>query len=139
MFWFDRENPNVTYIDNREYSDVLCDGRALTVKPDLIADFRNMQFADNTFYHVVFDPPHLLNIGESAWMAKKYGKLGINWRDDISAGFRECFRVLKPFGTLVFKWNEQQIPLKDVLALAEYLPLYGNKRSKTHWITFIKS
>lgn len=139
MFWFDRENPNVTYIDNREYSDVLCDGRALTVKPDLIADFRNMPFADNTFYHVVFNPPHLLNIGESAWMAKKYGKLGINWRDDISAGFRECFRVLKPFGTLVFKWNEQQIPLKDVLALAEYLPLYGNKRSKTHWITFIKS
>ena len=24
--------------------------------------------------------------------------------------FRECFRVLKPYGVLIFKWNEVQIP-----------------------------
>jgi hypothetical protein len=64
-------------------------------KPDLIADFRALPFADNTFPVVVFDPPHLERVGDKAWMGKKYGRLNKEtWRDDLRKGFAEAFRVL---------------------------------------------
>ena len=53
-------------------------------------------------------------------------------------GFAECFRVLKPDGILVFKWNECQVKLKDVLRLTEEQPLIGDRRGKTHWMNFYK-
>jgi SAM-dependent methyltransferase len=71
-----------------------------------------------------------------------YGSLSKeSWSGDLANGFSECFRVLKPFGTLIFKWNEVDIPLQDVLALAPYEPLYGHrtgKSAKTHWVAFMK-
>lgn len=57
MFWFDKQNGEVLYMDNRQIHDTLCDGRKLEIKPDVVADFRNIPFGDNTFYLVVFDPP----------------------------------------------------------------------------------
>ena len=138
MFWFDKENENVVFMDNRELEDILCDGRKLEVKPDIVADFRNIPFKDNSFYLVVFDPPHLKQIGETSYMAKKYGKLNENWTTDIKQGFKECMRVLKPNGTLIFKWNEQQIKLKEILEIIDYKPLFGNRRDKTHWLVFMK-
>ncbi|HZK28049.1 MAG TPA: SAM-dependent methyltransferase [Thermoclostridium sp.] len=139
MIWFDKENPDALYMDNRQLTTTLCDGRTLNVHPDVIADFRNMPFDDNSFYLVVFDPPHLKSVGESSWLAKKYGKLNKDtWQGDIRQGFRECMRVLKPNGTLVFKWNEEQVKLKEILEVIEYKPLFGNRRAKTHWIVFIK-
>ncbi len=48
-------------------------------------------------------------------------------------------RVLKPNGMLIFKWNEDQIKLKDVLKCFSQSPLFGNKRSKTHWLVFMKT
>jgi len=138
MFWFNKHNNDVLYMDNRQVSDTLCDGRKLEVNPDIVADFRNMPFDDNSFYLVVFDPPHLLKAGENSWLGKKYGILGRDWRSDIAQGFRECMRVLKPNGTLIFKWNEDQIPLKDVMKCLNENPLFGNRRSKTHWLVFMK-
>ncbi|HWS31032.1 MAG TPA: class I SAM-dependent methyltransferase [Clostridia bacterium] len=138
MFWFDKADPRAVFMDNRELEDTLCDGRTLTVNPDIVDDFRDMPFQSGSFALVVFDPPHLVKIGEGAWMAKKYGKLGENWKSDLRHGFAECFRVLKPNGVLVFKWNEEQVPLREVLALTDEKPLFGNKRAKTHWIVFMK-
>ena len=139
MFWFDKENNDVLYMDNRVLTDTLCDGRTLEIKPDVVADFRNMPFDDNTFYLVVFDPPHLIHAGEKSWLAKKYGKLDENnWKEYISQGFNECMRVLKPNGTLIFKWNEEQIKLWEILKVIGYKPLLGNRRSKTHWLVFMK-
>lgn len=138
MFWFDKQNDNVVFMDNRELEDALCDGRTLEVKPDIIADFRDMPYPDNSFYLVVFDPPHLINIGDKSYMAKKYGRLNETWQEDLKQGFSECFRVLKPNGTLVFKWNEQQIKLSEILKLTPEKPLFGNRRNKTHWIVFYK-
>ena len=138
MFWFKKNHPDAVYMDNREFSGELCDGRTLEVKPDIIGDFRAMPFPDNTFYLVVFDPPHLIKAGENSWLAKKYGLLDENWRDDIAQGFRECMRVLRPNGTLIFKWNEDQIALPEILKAIEYQPLFGQKRSKTQWLAFMK-
>ncbi|WP_270578009.1 class I SAM-dependent methyltransferase [Caldibacillus thermoamylovorans] len=139
MFWFDKENNDVLYMDNRELETTLCDGRKLIIKPDIIADFRDIPFDDESFYLVVFDPPHLIHTGEKSWLAKKYGKLDeSNWQNDIAKGFNECMRVLKPNGTLIFKWNEEQIKLWEILKVIGYKPLFGNRRSKTHWLVFMK-
>lgn len=138
MFWFNKKNPNTIYMDNRQLEDTLCDGRKLEIKPDVMADFRNIPFKDNSFYLVVFDPPHLKQVGESSYMAKKYGKLTKEWPTDIKKGFNECMRVLKPNGTLIFKWNEQQIKLKEILDNIDFKPLFGNRRDKTHWLVFMK-
>lgn len=139
MFWFDKENENTVFMDNRYFEDTLCDGRTLEINPDVIADFRHMPFQDESFYLVVFDPPHLLKAGENSWLAKKYGKLKSDtWKEDIRQGFKECMRVLKPNGTLIFKWNEEQIKLNEILTTIDFEPLFGNKRAKTHWLVFMK-
>ncbi len=142
MFYFDKENPLVIFGDNRELETTLCDGRKLEIKPDVKLDFRNLPYNDNSFRVVVFDPPHLKQIGDTSWMAQKYGKLGENWREDIKKGFDECWRVLDDnYGLLIFKWNEQQIKVNEILKLApkgEFIGHKSGKLQKTHWITFIK-
>lgn len=138
MFWFNKKNDKVVYMDNRQLEDTLCDGRKLEVNPDVIADFRDIPYPDKSFKLVVFDPPHLVKAGENSWLAKKYGKLSDTWKEDINQGFNECMRVLDDYGVLIFKWNEDQVKLKDVLKAIGQEPLFGNKRSKTHWLTFMK-
>lgn len=140
MFYFDKINPDVTFMDIREVEETLCDGRKLEIKPDVIGDFRNIPFKDDTFNLVVFDPPHLIKAGDNSWLVKKYGKLNQEtWKDDLTKGFDECMRVLVPNGVLIFKWNEEQVSLKEVLSCFSKKPLLGNRRSKTHWLVFVKS
>lgn len=148
MFWFDKNNPEVEFCDIRKVDNEVIwrskDGkseRAITVNPTTVADFRKLPFEDEAFYHVVFDPPHLLKVGDNAWMAKKYGKLSENWKDDIKKGFSECMRVLKPYGTLIFKWSEVDIKISEILEIIGYEPLYGHRSGKhmtTHWMAFVK-
>lgn len=149
MIWFNKNNEFAVFVDKRELDDEAIwtsgDGkvtRYCNIHPDIIADFTCLPFEDNTFYHVVFDPPHLIQGGDNAWMVKKYGKLNKDtWKQVLHDGFSECMRVLKPYGTLIFKWNETQIPVKDVIAAIGARPLYGNrsgKQGKTHWMAFIK-
>ncbi|QZX97065.1 class I SAM-dependent methyltransferase [Pantoea alfalfae] len=142
MFWMDKQDDRALFTDRREEQHVLCDGRMLQISPDIIADFRALPFANNTFAQVVFDPPHLERVGDNAWMKKKYGALDRKtWPDDIRAGFAEAFRVLRPHGTLVFKWNETQIPVGKVIVLTEHKPTIWQrtgKGDKTHWVLFLK-
>ena len=147
MFWFDKENPNCLYIDKRSEiltaKDRSCKSgiRTIKVKPDLVADFTKMPFEDGQFAMVVYDPPHLKTLGRNSWVAKKYGKLPDNWKVVIANGFDECMRVLKPQGTLVFKWNEYEIKSKQILDLIPYKPLFGHttgRQAKTIWMVFMK-
>lgn len=142
MFWFDNNNPLTVFSDVREIETTLCDQRSFVVKPDVLNDFTDLKFENESFKMVVFDPPHLETAGDKSWQAIKYGRLGNNWREDISKAFSECFRVLEPNGVLIFKWNETQIKVSELLKLSPYKPMFGHisgKRSNTHWITFIKS
>jgi SAM-dependent methyltransferase len=148
MFWFDHDEVRAVFMDKRREIHRLADksskggSRLLVVDPDLISDFTALPFRDEAFPLVVFDPPHLVRNGVSGWLAKKYGKLGRDWREDIRLGFAECFRVLQPLGTLIFKWNENDIPVSQILALTPHQPLIGNKcgrTAKSHWLVFQKS
>jgi len=142
MMWFDKHNPSVLYLDHREIKDVeLCDGRRFSVEPDILADFTALPFSNDTFYLVVFDPPHLIHAGDNSYLKTKYGRLEGDWEETIRKGFSECIRVLRPGGTLIFKWNKCQIPVRTILQMAPVPPLFGHrsgKANKTHWITFMK-
>ena len=142
-FYFDKKDPRVLFGDIRKKeTHLLTNGQTIHIEPDEVMDFRAIPYPDESFQCVVFDPPHMLNLSEKSWMRKKYGVLDKEtWRDDISKGFAECFRVLKTDGTLIFKWNEVSIPLKEILTLTPYKPVLGHpsgKRMGTHWVLFIK-
>lgn len=142
MFWYERNEPHTTYMDIRKeiihYKDRQLE-RIAEINPDVIGDFRNMPFPDATFDLVIFDPPHLIKAGKKSWLAKKYGTLDLmSWKSDIQQGFSECLRVLNLNGVLLFKWNEDQIPFKEVLKVIPKQPILGDKKSKTKWSVFIK-
>lgn len=149
MMWFDKHDPRVIFGDARcetvsvtDHSRGNATGtRTLRIEPDTLMDFRALPFESCQFRLVAFDPPHLVSAGPRSWLAAKYGKLGADWRDDLRAGFAECFRVLKPDGILVFKWCETQVKLRDVLALTPHKPLFGQvsgRAGMTHWLVFMK-
>lgn len=149
MMWLDRKNQDVVFGDQRSEIITVTDRshgnesgtRTLLIEPDTLIDFRALPYRDGAFKHVVFDPPHLVRAGPRSWLAAKYGKLSENWRDDLRQGFAECFRVLDKDGTLVFKWNETQVKVGDVLTLTPYKPMYGHisgRKGLTHWLVFMK-
>lgn len=115
--------------------------RQCVIAPDIQCDFTDLPFADDTFTLVIFDPPHLERAGENSWMRKKYGVLSDNWPQMLHDGFRECMRVLKPDGVLIFKWSEVQIEAKKVWEAIGEKPLFGHrsgKQAKTFWGCFMK-
>ncbi|MFK5706202.1 class I SAM-dependent methyltransferase [Ligilactobacillus sp. LYQ139] len=139
MFWYDKQDTRVTFMDKRRYYERLATGHIIDVNPDVLADFTAMPFDGRSFDLVVFDPPHLIHAGESSWLRKKYGSLNPKtWPTVIHDGFWECQRVLKPNGVLVFKWNEEQVSFSDVLSAIKCQPLFGDKRGKTRWSVFAK-
>ena len=148
MMWFDKTDDRCLFADCRS-EEMQIDhlpsqvGRsAKKVRPDKIHDFRDMPYEDESFVHVVFDPPHVRGISLSSVTGFSYGSLDKQtWQEDLKLGFAECFRVLKPNGTLIFKWNEVDIPLREVLCLTDQKPMYGHKSGKkaqTHWVSFLK-
>lgn len=159
MFYFDKQDGRVLFQDIRKTKTTLCDGRTFEVNPDVQADFTAMPYPDASFSMVVFDPPHLVHsrgkkskfvdvygtlsdkTAPTGWQQIKYGALYKDWRDMLSKGFSECFRVLKPGGFLIFKWNDTDIRVSEILKLTPQKPVFGHlsgKRSKTHWICFMK-
>lgn len=142
MFYYNKNDPRVEFCDKRKVDKYeICQGNHFEVNPDTVCDFTNLPFDDASYNLVVFDPPHLEWAGEKSWLAAKYGRLEGDWREMLRQGFAECFRVLKPGGTLIFKWSEVQIPLREILALTPEKPIFGHRSGKnmnTHWCCFAK-
>jgi SAM-dependent methyltransferase len=163
--WFDKNNPIAVFLDKD--NDVVLErrrvdyqkmrgmlGRPRKIKgritnATVVGDFRHLEFADETFQLVVFDPPHLQYLKESSLFGKRYGQMEAEtWPADLHAAFREMWRVLKPYGVLIFKWNDHDIPFKQVLRLAPERPLFGQisggaKNRNGHpchtcWFCFLK-
>jgi len=144
MFWFDKSDERVIFCDKRKERHILnydCGDYDINVSPNILSDFTALPFSSNYFQVVVFDPPHLNKIEEKSWTYKKYGSLDGEWRFMLRDGFSECFRVLAPAGTLIFKWSSVQIPISEVLKLTHEKPLFGHPSGKnglTHWVAFTK-
>ena len=150
--WCDgqKENDRTLFIDKRERDPGFCGqpNRYYQVQPDEVEDFRDLPYSDETFDLVVFDPPHTIRQNGMAdlkgHVTKKYGALHAEtWQDDIRRGFNEFFRVLRPGGTLVFKFADEAADFERVLELAPEPPLFGtrtkqSKQVETRWFVFHK-
>ena len=141
MMWFNKKHPNCIYLDQRPECE-----------PDIVGDFRDLkQFKDETFRLIVFDPPHSIRTPLSAksHIHRDYGWLiPETWQSDLKEGFTECWRVLKAYGILIFKWSESDKPFKEVISLFLIKPLFLQKSagatsrsckpSGTFWFCFMK-
>jgi hypothetical protein len=146
MFWYNKDREDVLFMDKREVDKGAFQNGwnpNWCVKPDVVADFRNMPFPDKSFRMVVYDPPHLTSGSEKSVINKKYGLLNKNtWKQDIVDGFKECWRVLDDNGVLIFKWNEANIKASELIKAFPVTPLFGDftgKTGKTIWMTFMKT
>lgn len=77
--WFNKNHPLALYCDRREEEwekefGTQKSTRHIKVHPDMLCDFRQLPFEDNTFNLVVFDPPHIVSKnGDNRWFTKAYG------------------------------------------------------------------
>lgn len=145
MMWFNKHHPNCIYLDQRPECE-----------PDIVADFRDLrQFPDERFRLIVFDPPHEfrrnLESGSNSEIILRYGWLNPEtWQQELKEGFAELWRILKPYGILLFKWSNRSIPANELLRLAPCEPLFyqvtkteplgrsKNRHLKTLWFCFMK-
>ena len=143
-FWFNPKDERAIFIDRRCEVHVFnhpSGNRTDRIEPDQIADFTDLPFPADTFALVVFDPPHIVQEIPNGEITKRYGVLNGEWKEMLRKGFLECFRVLKPNGTLIFKWSECRIPIREILKLTEEKPLFGHVTSRnlmSHWVCFMK-
>lgn len=148
MMWFDPDDPRAVFMDRREETVKYDRGpgsrgrRDKVIAPDVLADFTDIPFPDESFDLVVFDPPHLTTKhGTTGKLSQTYGVLFPGWEEMLAGGFKECFRVLRGGGTLIFKWCEAEVPFDRVIKLTDEKPLFGHrsgKKANTHWVAFIK-
>ena len=150
MWWWDKAHPLAVYMDKR----VAPKGSALkfdveggkrhaspgwSCEPDVVGDFRAMPFEDESFQLVVFDPPHNIRDEPLGVNGLMYGALPrATEQDDLRRGFAECWRVLRPGGTLIFKWAGD---IKRVKPHFPATPVVGTRTPRglqTWWLTFYK-
>ncbi len=149
--WYQKNNPFTVFLDKRcgkEYmvteNSNFDNNCVIRVFPDVQAIWQHLPFIDNSFDMVVFDPPHLFKDKGTklSLISKRYGVFyNHSWKQELSEGIIELFRVLKPQGIFMLKWNEAHKPVEGVLKLFPYPPLFGSrtgKKNNTHWITFMK-
>lgn len=149
--WYEKNHPYTVYLDkrigvfssqsgNKKRKDV----RSYKVFPNVVGRWENLPFKNDCFDTVVFDPPHLIKQRDKKLMGMVacYGVLYTdNWKQVLSNGIDELFRVLKPNGAFIFKWCENDRSIEDVLCLFPYKPVFGTRtgqRNDNHWIYFLK-
>jgi hypothetical protein len=91
---------------------------------------------------VVLDPPHLIGKDQS-WLKKEFSFYDSKEAavKDVSDGIKECMRVLKVGGVLIFKWCELHVSSREIIDACGIKPLFGHhsgKKMNTHWMTFMK-
>ena len=143
MMWFDKDNKNTLFCDIREVEKghiTHCPN--WECKPDIIADYRDLPFENNSFKLIVWDIPHMIK-ETSGIISKKYGSLGQNWKEDTTKAFDSIWSKLDIHGTLIFKYSDLNIPVTEMLKLFPVKALFGTKTKKsvnsTYWIVFFKN
>lgn len=129
--WHDemKEADHVVFADRREV-DGLDLQPGWECAPDVLCDFRQLPFGDDSFDLICFDPPHRVNEDGMEQLTgvvlRKYGALRAEtWHSDLRDAFDELWRVLRPGGTLTFKWADETKSHDAVLGQLEQTPLFG--------------
>lgn len=162
MMHTNKDDPVIVYMDKRsdkELANTTCQYGSNQGKPfypnwnpkvkTTQGDFRHIPFPNETFILVSFDPPHFIEHHRKGDMAKKFGVLEPEtWQSDLKKGFAECWRVLKPYGVLIFKWSEHNRDVKEILRLFPVKPQFIQKTAaakkkngrlgSTLWCCFVK-
>jgi len=149
--WFKKTDEETVYLDKRKgpiYSSKTLQKRSQRrIEPTIQADNRFLPFKDSMFDLVIYDPPHVIETEEHGMFLERYGHLKpSSYVKDIYLSSRECLRVLKPKGFLVFKWAESPHgrSVRRVLSIFPIQPLFGSVNptqrnpQKTYWIVFRK-
>jgi len=116
------------------------------MRPDVVADSRDMPFPDASFDLVMFDPPFSFHNSKSCGNAQYnrfYVTYGLNLYTSraelgeyIRGTFKEISRVLTPEGQCVMKWSESRIKLDFPLSLAgDLVEVKRWQRPSKHWGT----
>ena len=90
--------------------------RTANIDPDIIADFTDLPFPDESFALVVMDPPHIPQETCTGMVVRQYGHLAGDWKEML----RKVPRMLpcaETDGTLIFKWNEVSPDKKTFFSL----------------------
>lgn len=138
MWWWDKAHPLAIYMDKREAPPGSIPLRPnWNCSPDLFGDFRYMPFEDESFQLVLFDPPHIIKTSgqPTGIMGMRYGALKRDTSlDDLRLGLSECWRVVRPGGTVIFKWAGSLDGIEFPAT-----PIVGTRsRHETRWIVFYK-
>ena len=92
MMWFDKSDERCLFADCRsedlDVSHCTTNPGKKSVRPDQIHYFRDMPYEDDSFVHVVFDPPNRRGISLSSVTGFSYGSLDKQtWQEDLRAWF----------------------------------------------------
>lgn len=60
MFWYEKDLDFVTFQDVRVGIKEYSGGRKIRIEPNHIGNVTDMDFGDETFDLVIFDPPHMI-------------------------------------------------------------------------------
>jgi len=131
MFWFDRQNKAVVFVDKRKEAHELKDAssagghRTLIIDPDIQADFTKLPLKMQRLPWLFSIRLIWLEAVKRGGWQRNMGNWKGDWRQELRMGFSECFRVLRDEGTLIFKWNEFEVPVSDILKLTQKSPYSG--------------
>lgn len=129
--WYNKAHPLTVYLDKRP-----------EVNPDFVVDTTSIpDCVGKDFDLVVFDPPHM-NCGKNSNMSKAYGHHTTKQIIELIQGTgSEAHRVTKAGALMALKWNDHDIPIKQVFKMMpNWEPLFGHitkdgpgTGSKTFW------
>lgn len=144
FIWFDKNNPNVIFNDIRKEEKGFINIRKnINIEPNTNYDFKNLNFKNNQFKLIIFDPPHIIGKMDKSTLKKCYGVLNNNWEKELKIGINEIWRVLDNNGILMFKFNNVSINFDDIIKLFPEKPLFQtstnrSKNTESRWFIFMK-